>query len=528
MTRADDEALQELIGPKTLRTLNAVSGVPLSLKAQRDILFQQRSPTDLLKAKKTRTTILDMLSESEATLLLNIFGRTTEDPHAGLRDITYTGERFNTLLEFFELPKAPSELVIEQPASVNICPQYALFEHQRHAAEQCIAFLGNDPHRAILHMPTGSGKTRTAMHLVCEFLRNQPDKSVAWLAHSEELCEQAAAEFEIAWGFLGNRSCKVHRFWGSRELDVENLTGDFVVSGLSKIFSSVKADLSLILKLGKNASLVIMDEAHQAIAPSYQTVLQALVEPYPQNALLGLTATPGRTWNDTAEDEKLANFFAHKKVLLTIDGFDNPVDYLIEHQYLAKAEFHPVHYLNSSQFSEADISQIENAFDIPAGALERLAEDEKRNLLVLDKVKTCIKSHQRVMVFAATVEHSDALAYVLRTQGIWAKSVTGKSSQNDRVEAIKQYKQQSDEPRVLCNFGVLTTGFDAPATSCAIIARPTKSLVLYSQMVGRATRGRKAGGSATAEIYTVVDSSLPGFGDLSVAFVNWEDVWRTK
>ena len=132
------------------------------------------------------------------------------------------------------------------------------------------------------------------------------------------------------------------------------------------------------------------------------------------------------------------------------------------------------------------------------------------------------------MVFAATVEHSDALAYVLRTQGIWAKSVTGKSNQNDRAEAIKHYKQQSDEPRVLCNFGVLTTGFDAPATSCAIIARPTNSLVLYSQMVGRATRGKKAGGNASAEIYTVVDSSLPGFGDLSEAFVNWEDVWRSK
>ena len=75
------------------------------------------------------------------------------------------------------------------------------------------------------------------------------------------------------------------------------------------------------------------------------------------------------------------------------------------------------------------------------------------------------------------------------------------------------------------NFGVLTTGFDAPLTSATLIARPTKSLVLYSQMVGRAIRGKIAGGNDIAEIVTVVDTAMPGFGDLSTAFMNWEDVW---
>jgi superfamily II DNA or RNA helicase len=79
---------------------------------------------------------------------------------------------------------------------------------------------------------------------------------------------------------------------------------------------------------------------------------------------------------------------------------------------------------------------------------------------------------------------------------------------------------------ILINYGVLTTGFDAPATSAAIIARPTRSLVLYSQMVGRATRGVKAGGNAEAEIVTVVDPHLPGFGSVAEAFKNWEDVWN--
>ena len=56
---------------------------------------------------------------------------------------------------------------------------------------------------------------------------------------------------------------------------------------------------------------------------------------------------------------------------------------------------------------------------------------------------------------------------------------------------------------IVVNYGVLTTGFDAPAISAAVIARPTRSLVLYSQMIGRATRGTRAGGNAEAEIVTV-------------------------
>ena len=64
-----------------------------------------------------------------------------------------------------------------------------------------------------------------------------------------------------------------------------------------------------------------------------------------------------------------------------------------------------------------------------------------------------------------------------------------------------------------------------PEISCAVIARPTDSLVLYSQMVGRAIRGTESGGNAEAEIVTVIDENLKGFGEVADAFMNWEDVW---
>ena len=78
------------------------------------------------------------------------------------------------------------------------------------------------------------------------------------------------------------------------------------------------------------------------------------------------------------------------------------------------------------------------------------------------------------------------------------------------------------------NYGVLTAGFDAPRTSCVVIGRPTTSLVLYSQMVGRALRGPKSGGNRTCQIYTVADTSLPGFRSVATGFQNWEELWRQE
>lgn len=114
---------------------------------------------------------------------------------------------------------------------------------------------------------------------------------------------------------------------------------------------------------------------------------------------------------------------------------------------------------------------------------------------------------------------------MLRVKGFNADAITANTSPQERERLITRFKDDAPDTKILCNYGVLTTGFDAPRTSAALIARPTKSLVLYSQMVGRAIRGAKAGGNETAEIITVVDKELPGFGSVAEAFTNWEDVW---
>ena len=163
--------------------------------------------------------------------------------------------------------------------------------------------------------------------------------------------------------------------------------------------------------------------------------------------------------------------------------------------------------------------------DIPSRILERLAQDEQRNLGIIHRTEQIAKEHRRIILFAASVAHANLIAAVLRARGLAADSITGHTPSGERRRIISRYRGSFEGPLVLCNYGVLTAGFDAPETSAAVVARPTKSLVLYSQMIGRALRGPLAGGNEEAEVITVVDTNLPGFGDLGESFFNWEDVW---
>ena len=170
--------------------------------------------------------------------------------------------------------------------------------------------------------------------------------------------------------------------------------------------------------------------------------------------------------------------------------------------------------------------KIYSDFEIPDKLLKKLADDSLRTLKILRKIEDLTTRHKRILVFATTVAHSELLAVLLKSRGFNAKSLTGNTSTLDRPRMIEWYKEDTNDVRILCNFGILTTGFDAPKTSAAVIARPTKSLVLFSQMVGRATRGIRAGGNKESEIVTVIDIDLPGFRNMAESFTNWEDIWQ--
>ncbi|WP_016988891.1 DEAD/DEAH box helicase [Flavobacterium sp. ACAM 123] len=389
-------------------------------------------------------------------------------------------------------------------------------------------FFQLEKNRVLLHMPTGSGKTRTSINYICNHFIENDNSNVVWFANTVELLEQAYSEFVKAWVNLGNREIKVVKYWGKSTIDLSKLKGCFIVAGLDKTYNALLKDVGKMSDFSNNCSLVIMDEAHQAVAPTYSLLINAML--IVNNAsLIGLSATPGRTWNDPEEDLKLANFFFKQKAKIIIEGYENPVDYLIEKKYLARTINTPLLHKSGIHLTTQDLNYLKVNYVLSNDILKRISLDRLRNLAIITKIKLLVKTHQRIILFAITKSHAIVLNSLLTAIDIQSSVVTSDTMPNERTKIIDNFKvSRKDNPEslILCNYGILTTGFDAPETSCAVIARPTDSLVLYSQMVGRAIRGEESGGNQEAEIVTVIDEDLPGFGNVADAFTNWDDVWE--
>lgn len=530
LSRADGPQLSRMMPPGAAQLLAAIDQQLAYPRNLVKVLLTLRSPEDLLLNAGTREELLQLLPIPDAELLAVQLGKKLgTDPYQFLLSTVFTkASKSDVLLAFFKVDRHPSDIKEIGPSDSVVEANYPLFPHQVTAALAIREKLSKDPFRALLHMPTGAGKTRTAMNIIADYLRERESGVVVWLAHSEELCQQAEVEFEAAWQILGNRRLRVARYYGKYDSDLTTIRDGIVIAGLAKAFSRLKRDDKHLRALSARSPFVVMDEAHQAIAPTYRQIIELMVRPFTGARLLGLSATPGRTWNDPNADAQLSDFFGRQKVSLSVAGYDNPVDYLIQENYLAKPKFRQISVDSKIKLSAAEQRAIEETFDLPKSVLEKLGRNQSRNLQIIAEIETLMRSHKRILLFASSVDQSEVLTGVLSARGYQAWSVSSNSSHAQRKAAISAYLANDDEPKILCNFGVLTTGFDAPKTSAAVIARPTLSLVLYSQMIGRAMRGTRAGGNKEAEIVTVVDPSLPGFDSVERAFSNWEDVWNKK
>ena len=413
------------------------------------------------------------------------------------------------------------DFVVSETDNVTVKPGYPLYPYQRQVFADIITALSSPDPRVVAHLPTGAGKTRIASHVACYLLnKNDAPKSLLiWLSASEELCEQAAGELTKAWTYLGMRDVFFHRYWGNHSINLRQLQSGFLVAGLAKLRSSLTQDNTILSYLAACASAVIFDEAHQAVAETYSFITEQLCSARPP--LLGLTATPGRTANLTGADYQLANMFNHKKVSIDPRGHDNPVTYLIKNRYLASPQFIQISFDSDISVTEPPIGIDYSKYD-----LEQIGQDKNRTQIIVRHVVDAAAHHLRTIVFCPSVESAQECNYLLQDNGFLTYVVTSNTEKEQRREIIDNFKSDRKDHMVMFNFGVLTTGFDAPKTSCVIIARPTNSLVLYSQMVGRALRGPRSGGNSKAEILTVADTNLPGFGSVSDAFKNWEELWQ--
>ncbi|TDC66088.1 DEAD/DEAH box helicase [Micromonospora sp. KC207] len=417
---------------------------------------------------------------------------------------------------FLGLPEVRGDATAQAPTGAT--PAYGLFPHQRRAVVRARELLRLGRTRLLLHMPTGSGKTRTTMSMVCDYLRENEGRVVLWFASTRELLDQAAREFHKAWSLLGDRPVPIVSSWGGQDADFTDLSDGLIVASLQTVYAR-RGEPGFIPDLGRRVGLIVFDEAHQAVARTYRHVVEQLsAAGQPVTPIIGLSATPGRTFLGGRSDEDLAEFFEHTKVELdtAAEGADNPVAYLIREGYLAEPAFRLLGELRADD----DPDSVEDEPDDIG-----LNEDDYLQEVLGATLHLVSESHRRIIVFAASVELAHALAATLRSVGVLADAVDGTTAPELRDTAIRMYKSPAPIPRVLVNYGVLTTGFDAPQTSAVVIARPTRSLVLYSQMVGRGIRGPKAGGNRKAVVVTVVDPAVPAFGSIAAAFTHWEDLW---
>ena len=522
----DHEELQEILGQDVILLVSACVDATAHEKTLRRVAATiLRGRADELVAPSAFREIclrhLSMKKREELVQRLDLENWTL------LRDTDFTRNRRgrDSLLGFFGVDARAAVAFAKLPERESIRPNFGLFPHQRRVVEQAHKVIRGGHGRVVVHMPTGTGKTRTAMHIVSKVMADAEPCNVVWLAASQELLDQATDAFQHAWSQLGNREINLLRFWGDFLPDVSDCEDCFVTAGLKKLHAFKRRNPIGLLRLAKSTRLVVIDEAHQAIAPTYREVINTLANTGMHDALLGLTATPGRTWADIEADEQLSDFFERRKVLLEIKGWSDPVSYLLENGYLARPKFRKL-FVNASAKAKKRIDNTDSLSDYDADILDVLSQELDRNVAIVSEIQRLIsEGHKRVLFFSASVRHAEVISAVLMALEIDSYVVTGETDATGRRRIIRDFRGGRAKPIVLCNFGVLTTGFDAPSTSAAVIARPTKSLVLFSQMVGRATRGPKAGGNEECVVSTIIDTDLPGFGDVAEAFMNWEDVW---
>lgn len=368
--------------------------------------------------------------------------------------------------------------------------------------------------RVIIQMPTGSGKTRTALEIVSEFLYTGVD--VLWLCNTEELVDQAFTSFVELWSHKAKSETRAVNHSRTKKVP-ESDFNTVHFSTLQGLWSS-KVDLGHkfaekgieVDKIG----LIVFDEAHMSIASTYQSIVEHLMMYSSSNCrLLGLTATPGRRFDNTmgefAQDNdpnKLLSDFYNNQIVKIGNDQANALLMLRSKKVLSELSLISIEsniILQNETLKESEIDKI-------------LANDRGRNKLLIASLIDIVKENGQVMVFANSVSQSKLIAIALNSVGIASAHVDG--STNGREQIINKFK--ANKISVITNYNVLSTGFDYPKLKCVFIARKTKSVVLYSQMIGRVLRGLEIGGTEKAYVYTINDniSALPNNDDIFNVF----------
>ena len=319
--------------------------------------------------------------------------------------------------------------------------------YQEQAITDLSLSLGKGNRKVILQAATGSGKTIMAASIVKRAV--EKGRSVLFLAHRRELISQCSNKlnlFGINHGII--MSGEVNERWHSVQIaSVDTLRARAISSKRMKL---------------PEADIIIIDECHRTLSNTYRKIIQE----YEGKVILGLTATPcrgdGLGLGHVYQDMVCAPSIKR----LTEDG------HLVEAKYFAPT----IPDLMGIKMVAGDYNKkhLAKKMDTP-----KLVGDIVDNWVSIANNKTTV-------VFASSVQHSINLMESFNKAGIKAGHIDGTTETEERDLTLK--KLESGEITVLCNCLVLTEGWDCPSAEVCVLARPTKSLGLYLQMVGRVLR----------------------------------------
>ena len=365
--------------------------------------------------------------------------------------------------------------------------------------------------RGMISMPTGSGKTRVAVEAVVRAMCGDGfGWGVLWVADRDELCEQAFEAWRQVWSGVGRQGLRlrVSRMWAGQPVPVPTSGPHVVVATIQTLSSRLEKQPD---KYGflRDFSLVIFDEAHRSIAPTYTSAMREIGLTWRRQAdepfLIGLTATPYRGYSEQ-ETAWLANRYGANRLDAGAFGSDDSQDVVSELQemgVIARADHETI---EGGEFSlNADeLQRMQQSPWLPRSVEDRIAEDAERTRRIIEAYEEYIRTDWPALIFATSVEHSKTVAALLNARGIRSRSVSGSTETAVRRKIVEEFR--CGEIRALVNYGVFREGFDAPKTRAIIVARPVYSPNLYFQMIGRGLRGVENGGNDRCLILNVRDN----------------------
>ena len=346
---------------------------------------------------------------------------------------------------------------------------------------------------ALVVMPTGSGKTRTAVEFMIDFIRSRKNSNILWIVESPNLSEQSLQTFFNLWQLRGDRKLLVHRCFSNFVPQIDFNNGTNIIFGAFDKFKGLQNNKNDFFNhIKKSTDLMIIDEAHFSLAETYEEVITDIERNSNGIIKIGLTATPMRT-NDT-EFYNLKSYFNSNMIDFKDEDdkiIDNPLKYLQDNKFLAKLD---IEYLS---IPDEDIIEASREF----------------NDKVIERIQASVDENKQIIIFAMSKDHAVALNILLQDKGLKSECIIGDTSPNDRINYFEKFKtnintNNPDEPElfelnILINHSILATGIDLPRVDELYLLRKFSNETTAMQVLGRALRGEKNGGNLNNKVISI-------------------------